>query len=104
MSVRQGLRPAPRGSAQSQMAAAAARCVPLSSTRIATKDGPATTIKAWSATMAMMWAVPMASAGVRTTEVVGTLREGGEGRGAGGSDAGGVFGFRLGRVWGLAQG
>lgn len=48
--------------------------------------------------MATMWAVPMASAGVRTTEA---LRA--RGGGAGGSDAGGVFGLRLGRVWGLAQ-
>lgn len=73
------------------MAAAAARCAPPSSTRIATKDGPATTIKAWSATMATTWAAPMASAGVRTTEAE---RERGGG-GVGGSDAGGVLGLRV---------
>ena len=50
--------------------------------------------------MAMMSGGPMASAGVRITEevVVERLRER-RGR-AGGSDAGGVLGFRLGRVWG----
>lgn len=66
VNVRQGLHPVLQGSAQFQMPVAAARCVLLSSTRIVMKGDPVTTIKAWSATMAMMWDVPMASAGVCT--------------------------------------
>lgn len=49
--------------------------------------------------MAMMWAVPMASAGVRTTAVLERLAKRGEGGGLSGG-----FGFRLGRVWGFSSG
>lgn len=65
VSVRQGPGSVPQGSALSPMAVAAVRCVRRSSTRIAMRGGPATTTKAWSVTMATMWAVPMASAGQR---------------------------------------
>ena len=57
------------------MVAGAARCVLPSLTKTAMREGPVTTIKDWSATTATMWATPMASAGVRTTEVAGRLHQ-----------------------------
>lgn len=61
-------------------------------------DGPATTIKAWSATMAMMSAVLMASAGVHTI-----AQSGGEAEREKGTDWAQSLGFSSGLSEGMCN-